>query len=90
MGGKRRATVYVPSGSYLVSDTIAMWASTTLIGSSSKAPGCRSELILKDGTAGFGDASALQPLLVTTDGYNHSTKSARARGWWVEPVAGRE
>ena len=29
VGAKRRATVYLPSGDYVVSDTIVLWAATT-------------------------------------------------------------
>ena len=82
VGAKRRATVYLPPGEYLVSDTILMWAATTFVGSSSTVPGCRSTLVLQNGATGFGDASALKPLLVTTDGYNRSAAAAKAAGWW--------
>ena len=82
VGAKRRATVYLPPGVYLVSDTILLWAATTFVGSSSTVPGCRSTLVLADSSPGFGDSSALKPLLVTTDGYNRSAAAAKAAGWW--------
>ena len=82
VGAKLRATVFVPSGEYVVSDTIVLWAATTFVGSSSAAPGCRSKLVLRDGAAGFSDSSALKPVLVTTGGYNRSAEAAKAAGWW--------
>ena len=82
VGAKRRATVYLPAGRYLVSGTVLLWAATTFVGSSSRAPGCRSTLVLSDGAAGFGDAGALKPMLVTTDGYNRTAAAAKAAGWW--------
>ena len=51
----------------VVSDTMVLWAATTFVGSSSAAPGCRSILRLKDSSAGFGDTSALKPVLVTSE-----------------------
>eukprot|EP00930_Biecheleria_cincta_P100335 TRINITY_DN91977_c0_g1_i1.p1 TRINITY_DN91977_c0_g1~~TRINITY_DN91977_c0_g1_i1.p1 ORF type:complete len:747 (-),score=91.28 TRINITY_DN91977_c0_g1_i1:161-2401(-) len=83
-GAKRRATVYVPSGNYMISDTIFLWAATTFVGSLSDMPGCRSTLILIDGAKGFGNSSALKPMLVTTDGFNRSASVARSVGWWNE------
>jgi hypothetical protein len=84
VGAKRRATVYLPPGEYVVSDTIVLWAATTFVGTSSSTPGCRSTLILRDSSAGFTDAAALKPLLVTSDGYNRTASAAKAAGWWVQ------
>ena len=57
VGAKRKATVYLPPGEYLVSDTLLLWAATTFVGSSSAEIGCRSTLVLADGAAGFGNAA---------------------------------
>lgn len=84
VGAKRRATVYLPSGEYIVSDTIVLWAATTFVGSSSDKPGCRSTLVLRSRSAGFADEAALKPVLVTSDGYNRTAQAAKADGWWVQ------
>ena len=68
----RRAIVYLPPGTYVVSDTVVLWFFTHLRGSTVDPP----TLLLKPATPGFGDAAALKPVLATAGGCNQSTP------WW--------
>ena len=68
-GPKAPAIVYLPPGDYLVSQTIIMWAFTTLRGCSTSRPTIR----LAPGAAGFGNRSALRPMIATTSGYDVNT-----------------
>ena len=65
-GHKAPANVYVPPGTYLVSDTLIVWRATLLAGDTDNPP----TLVLKDGSAGFGDPARPKPVLVTAGGYN--------------------
>jgi hypothetical protein len=73
-GHKTPANVYVPPGTYLVSDTLIVWRATLLAGDSDNPP----TLILKDGAPGFGDPANPKPMLVTAGGYN---ADPAARDW---------
>ena len=77
---KASATVYFPPGTYLVSDTLIVWAATELRGSSVASP----TLLLAPNSPGFGNSSALKPLLATTAGYNQPTTY---REWWDNSLA---
>ena len=73
-GHKTPANVYVPPGTYLISDTLIVWRATLLAGDSDNPP----TLVLKDGAAGFGDSANPKPVLVTAGGYNVDPSS---RDW---------
>ena len=72
---KQAAMVYVPSGTYLLSDTLVLWKWTKLQGN----PYCPPTLLVKSGTPAFSGASGWRPLLVAVDGFNSSTA---AHAWW--------
>ena len=65
-GHKTAATVYVPPGTYVISDTLIVWRATLLAGDSVDTP----TLVLKDRSPGFGDPAKPKPMLVTYGGYN--------------------
>ena len=67
-----RAVVYLPPGTYVVSDTVVLWFFTHLRGSTLDPP----TVLLKSSAAGFGDAGALKPILATAGGCNQSIP------WW--------
>jgi len=71
---KTPANVYVPPGTYLVSDTLIVWRATMLAGDTNNPP----TLVLKDGARGFGDPANPKPMLVTAGGYN---ADPAARDW---------
>ena len=77
---KAAAVVYFPPGVYLVSDTLVVWASTVLRGASLARPTLR----LAPRAPGFGNASALKPMLATTAGYDQPTSYRR---WWDNSLA---
>ena len=79
---KQPSLVYLPSGRYLVSDTLVMYYHSHLVGSLSAVPGCRSTLVLARGAAGFSDSAAPKPMLVTDNGFNRNTSSP----WWEDNV----
>lgn len=70
-GEKLPADVFVPPGTYLISDTLVLWKATHLAGDEKRRP----KLILKNKAAGFGEASNPKPLLVTANGWNTPTLS---------------
>ena len=63
---KAPAIVYLPPGTYVISQPLVMWFYTHLIGSFA----CPPTLRLRDGS--FNDSAALQPMIVTTPGFNQS------------------
>ena len=70
----RRAIVYLPPGTYVVSDTLVLWFFTHLRGNTINPP----TLLLASSTPGFGNASALKPILATAGGCNQSVP------WWLD------
>jgi hypothetical protein len=70
----RRAVVYLPPGTYALSETLTLWFFTQLRGSTASPP----ILLLKPSSHGFGNASALKPLLATAGGTNQSVP------WWED------
>jgi len=82
INAKAAASVYVPPGTYLVSDTLVLWANTELRGSS--LPGAPSILRLAPHAPGFNSSAALKPLLATTSGYNQPTAYKK---WWDNAIA---
>ena len=80
---KLPAVVYLPPGTYLISDTLVCWFYTHLIGSSA----CNSTIVLAPSSAGFATAASglrwgyyLKPAVVFQAGFNQST--AR-HAWWA-------
>lgn len=80
VNAKAPAVVYFPPGTYIVSETLVVWASTVLRGASLARPTIR----LAPHAPGFGNASALKPMLATTAGYNQATSY---RHWWDNSLA---
>jgi len=76
---KAAAFVYLRAGRYRVTDTLVLWKWTTLQGNG--AAGCAPVIALDAHAAGFGDARALKPLIVTNDGFNSTTA---LHEWWRE------
>jgi hypothetical protein len=68
---KSAANVYVPPGTYLLSDTLIVWRATMLAGDVDDPP----TLALKNNAPGFGDPANPKPLLVTALGYNIAAKT---------------
>jgi glucan 1,3-beta-glucosidase len=84
---KLPALVYLPAGTYLISDTLVMYYHTHLVGSLSPAAGCRSTLVLAPNATGFANSAGgprpgVKPMLVTDNGFNRSTDSP----WWKDSV----
>ncbi len=62
---KTPANVYVPSGTYLLSDTLIVYRATLLAGDADQPP----TLVLKKNSPGFGDPQKPKPLIVTYGAY---------------------
>ena len=75
---KRPAVVYLPPGTYKVTDTLKMYWHTQLLGNFRCVPTIR----LADGSAGFASREAPKPLIATDNGFNRSTTSP----WWEDAV----
>ena len=75
---KRASVVYIPPGTYLVSDTLTIYWHTHLQGNYR----CPPELKLADGASGFHSSDALKPLIATDNGFNRSVSSP----WWEDGV----
>ena len=79
--------VYLPAGTYLVSDTLIVWFWTALIGN--PLPGCTSTLLLAPGAPGFSDPTGglqMKPVVVANGGFN---VSAEHGAWWdVQSTSG--
>ena len=58
---KTPANVYVPSGTYLISDTLIVYRATMLAGDAGDQP----TLVLKKNSPGFGDPEKSKPMIVT-------------------------
>jgi len=63
-GGKKHAVVYVPRGTYRVSNTLVLWGGTHLIGDADHPP----TLLLPAHTPGFDNPANPKPLLATAPG----------------------
>lgn len=63
---KTPANVYVPSGTYLISDTLIVYRATMLAGDADNPP----TLVLKQKTPGFGDPENPKPMIVTYGAYD--------------------
>ena len=71
---KEAANVYVPPGTYLVSDTLIVWRATMLAGDADNPP----TILLRDNAPGFDDPAEPKPVVVTALGYNID---AATRDW---------
>jgi glucan 1,3-beta-glucosidase len=63
---KKAANVYVPSGTYLISDTLIVYRLTMLAGDVDNPP----TIVLKEKSPGFGDPDKPRPMLVTYCAYD--------------------
>ena len=63
---KTPANVYVPSGTYLLSDTLIVYRATMLAGDADNPP----TLVLKKNAPGFGDPEKPKPMIVTYGAYD--------------------
>lgn len=63
---KTPANVYVPSGTYLISDTLIVYRATMVAGDSDSPP----TLVLKKNAPGFGDPQKPRPMIVTYCAYD--------------------
>ena len=82
---KANAVVYLPSGEYLISDTLIMWFSTALVGNS----GCPPTIRLKDhmwsapcaaaAAAGAAAGLACTPMVATTNGFGQKMTGREGR-----------
>eukprot|EP01043_Picozoa_sp_COSAG02_P039898 COSAG02_NODE_3185_length_7214_cov_31.354181_6_plen_338_part_01 len=73
---KAPAVIYVPSGRYIISDTLVLFFYTHLMGNHK----CRPTLVLKPSATGFTDKSkGMKPFIAAMLGYNTSTA---AHNWW--------
>lgn len=75
---KRAPIVYVPAGTYRITNTIILWGATTLTGDSSNPP----IFLLPENTPGFTDPVKTKPLIATTPGYDQAPGSPN---WTVQP-----
>jgi len=64
-GEKKPAIVYLPPGTYKVTDTLILWKWTHLIGEATSPP----TLVLAAHAPGFEDPNHKKPVLVTTNGW---------------------
>jgi len=71
---KKPAVVYLPAGTYRISDTLILWKFTHLVGNPHAPP----TIVLGANSPGFGDPKRKKPALVTTNGWNVDPKS---RNW---------
>jgi hypothetical protein len=76
-GVKSPANVYVPPGTYLISDTLILWRATLLAGDEE----CPPTIVLRPSAPGFGDPANPKPMLVTAGGWNvdPATRNWRTR-----------
>jgi hypothetical protein len=73
---KTPANVYVPSGTYLISDTLIVYWATMLAGDADNPP----TLVLKNNAPGFGDPEKSKPMIVTYCAYD---TDPGARQWAI-------
>lgn len=74
------AIVYLPPGTYRVTDTLVVWFWGHLIGN----PVCPPTLLLPPNTPGFSGVGGMKPLLTASLGFNIS---AAHHAWWVQGEA---
>ena len=70
--------IYVPPGTYLIKQTLILWAQTILFGEWTNPP----TLLLAPSSGNFQNSSSANPFIVTASGYNTNEYSSdwRARG----------
>jgi len=71
---KKPAVVYLPAGTYRVSNTLILWKYTHLVGN----PHAKPTIVLAAKSPGFDDPTAKKPVLATTNGWGVDPKS---RNW---------
>ena len=74
---KAPSVVYFPPGTYLVSDTLVMWGFSELRGCSTQRP----TIALAPNAPGFGNASAVRPVIATNSGYDVNLTQGMPN-WW--------
>ena len=79
---KAPTIVYFPPGVYLVSGTIVMWGYSELRGCSTERPTIK----LAPNAMGFGNASALRPVIATNSGFNTNLTNGMPQ-WWENPIS---
>jgi len=82
---KSPAVVYMPPGTYAVSDTLVLWYWTSFQGSAT----CPPTILLRPHSAGFGDTGAFKPVITTTAGYNLDPVDAATGynySWWLGDI----
>jgi hypothetical protein len=72
---KGPAVVYIPPGTYKISNTIVVWAQTMLVGDENQPP----QFVLVSNAPGFNNAAAKKPVFVATGGYNVLPST---EDWW--------
>jgi hypothetical protein len=78
---KAPSVVYFPPGTYLVSDTLVMWGYQELRGCSTVRPTIR----LAASAPGFGNASALRPVIASNSGFNLNLTQGMPN-WYDNPL----
>ena len=73
-GEKRPAVVYLPGGTYRVSDTLILWKYTHLVGNPHDKP----TVVLARKSPGFNDPASKKPVIATTNGWGVDPKT---RNW---------
>jgi glucan 1,3-beta-glucosidase len=81
VNAKAPSVVYFPPGTYLVSDTLVMWGYQELRGCSTTRPTIR----LAANAPGFGNASALRPVVATNSGFNLNLTQGMP-AWFDNPL----
>ena len=71
---KKPAVVYLPAGTYRISDTLILWKWTHLVGNPHDKP----TIALTRKAPGFGDPAAKKPAIATTNGWS---VDPRTRNW---------
>ena len=71
------AIVYLPPGTYLISDTLVLWFYSHLLGNAL----CPPTLLLAPSTPGFSGAYGLRPMVTANLGFNISV---RHHAWWIQ------
>jgi hypothetical protein len=74
-GWKGPAVIFVPPGTYKISNTIVVWAQTMLVGDENQPP----QFLLVNNASGFNNTSAKKPVFVAADGYNINPTTD---DWW--------
>ena len=74
---KSAAIVYIPAGTYVISDTIVLWFYTHLVGNAV----CHPTLLLAHSATGFDGAAGNKPIIAVNGGLN---ETASRHAWWLQ------